>query len=119
MNETQDAHWFSAKVRLVCLIEPTGAVRHMDSVYVFRSVDFQTAFKRALDLGKSQERAYLNADNKRVEWKLAEIVSLDIIAAESLDGVEVYSEPVDLAPRDALPIDVELHPERSEPTQTI
>jgi len=119
MNETQDAHWFSAKVRLVCLIEPTGAVRHMDSVYVFRSADFQTAFKRALDLGKSQERSYLNADKKKVEWKLAEIVSLDIIAAESLDGAEVYSEPDDLAPGDTFPIDVELHPERSEPTQTI
>ena len=119
MNETQDTHWFSAKVRLVCLIEPTGAVRYMDSVYVFRSADFQTAFKRALDLGKSQERSYLNANNKRAEWKLVEIVSLDIIAAESLDGVEVYSEPVDLAPGDAFPIDVELHPERSEPTQTI
>ena len=119
MNKTQDTHWFSAKLRLVCLIEPTGAGRYMDSVYVFRSADFQTAFQRALDLGKSQERAYLNADKQRVKWKLAEIVSLDIIAAESLDGVEVYSEPVDLAPGDAFPIDVELHPERSEPTQTI
>src|SRR5215471_20174637 len=105
MNETQDAHWFSAKVRLVCLIEPTGAVRYMDSVYVLRSADFQSALERALDLGKSQERSYLNADNKRVAWKLAEIVSLDIITAESLDGVEVYSEPVELAPGDALPID--------------
>jgi hypothetical protein len=119
VNETQDTHWFSAKVRLVCLIEPTGALRYMDSIYVFRSADFQTAFKRALDLGKSQERSYLNADQKRVMWKLAEIVSLDMIAAESLDGVEVYSEPVELAPGEAFPLDVALHPERSQPTQTI
>ena len=119
MNETQDTHWFSAKVRLVCLIESTGAVRYMDSVFVFRSVDFQTALKRALDLGKSQEKSYLNTDKKRVMWKLAEIISLDMIAAESLDGAEVYSEPVDLAPGEAFSTDVELHPERSQPTQTI
>jgi hypothetical protein len=91
----------------------------MESIYVFRSADFQTAFKRALDLGKSQERSYLNADQKRMIWKLAEIVSLDMIAAESLDGVEVYSEPVELAPGEAFPLDVALHPERSQPTQTI
>ena len=119
VNETQDTHWFSAKVRLVCLIEPTGAMRYMDSIYVFRSVDFQTAFKRALELGKSQERSYLNADQKKVMWKLAEIISLDMIASESLDGVEVYSEPVDLSPGETFSVDVELHPERSEPTQTI
>jgi len=91
----------------------------MDSIYVFRSADFQTAFKRALDLGKSQERSYLNTDQKRVMWKLAEIVSLDMIAAESLDGVEVYSEPVELALGEAFLLDVEWHPERSQPTQTI
>ena len=56
MRESQDAHWFSTKVRLVCLIEPIGAVRYMDSVYVFCSADFQTAFKRALELGKSQRK---------------------------------------------------------------
>ena len=119
MSKTQDARWFSAKVRLVCLIEPTGAVRYLDSVYVFRSVDFQTAFQRALELGKSQEKAYLNVDKKKVVWKLAEIVSLDMIAAESLDGAEVYSEPVDLAPGESLPLHAALHPEHSEPTQTL
>ena len=94
-------------------------MRYMDSLYVFRSADFQTAFKRALELGKSQERSYLNVDQKKVMWKLAEVLSLDMIAAESLDGVEVYSEPVELAPGEAFPLDVALHPERSQPTQTI
>ena len=119
MREIQDAHWFSTKVRLVCLIEPIGAVRYMDSVYVFRSADFQTAFTRALALGKSQEKTYGNVDQQKVVWKLAEVVSLDMITAASLNGAEVYSEPVDLAPEDALPMDAVLHPEHSEPTQTL
>ena len=119
MRESQDAHWFSTKVRLVCLIEPIGAVRYMDSVYVFCSADFQTAFKRALELGKSQEKTYFNVDKQKVVWKLTEIVSLDMITAESLNGAEVYSEPVDLAPGEVFPMDATLYPEHSEPTQTL
>jgi hypothetical protein len=91
----------------------------MDSVYVFRSADFQTAFKRALELGKSQENTYFNVDKQKVVWKLTAIVSLDMITAESLSGAEVYSEPVDRAPGETFPMDAALHPEHSEPTQTL
>ena len=84
MTETQATRWFSAKVRLVCLMEPAGALRYMDSVYVFRSVDFQAAFTRALELGKCQEKSYRNAEKKKVVWQLVAIVSLDMIMAESL-----------------------------------
>jgi hypothetical protein len=111
--------WFSTKVRLVCLIEPIGANRYMDSVYLFQSTDFDAAFKRALELGKSQEKSYLNADDLQVVWKLKEVMSLDSIAAESLDGIEVYSEPVDLGQEELIPFHSEFHPERSQPTQTI
>lgn len=111
--------WFSAKVRMVCLIEPTGADIYMDSVYVFRSVDFEKAFRRALELGKQQEQSYLNGDGNKVVWKLKEIISLDIINSESLDGIEVYSEPVQLPPDEQFPYDSEFFPEESQPTQTI
>ncbi len=119
MTETQATRWFSAKVRLVCLMELAGALRYMDSVYVFRSVDFQAAFTKALELGKCQEKSYRNAEKKKVVWQLVAIVSLDMIMAESLDGAEVYSEPIALAPGESFPFDVAFHPEQSEPTQTI
>lgn len=119
MSETQEQQWFSTKVRLVCLIASMGAVRYMDVVYVFRGTDFQTAFKRAVELGKCQEKSYHNADGKEVVWKLVEILSLDLVQAESLDGAEVYSEPVDLAAGESYDFDTEFHPERSAPTQTI
>ena len=111
--------WFSTKVRLVCLIESIGAHRYMDSVYLFQSADFEAAFTRALELGRSQEKSYLNADNQQVVWKLKEVVSLDNIAAKSLDGAEVYSEPVDLGDDESIPFYSEFHPEKSQPTQTI
>ena len=119
MRELQDAHWLSTQVRLVCLMEPSGAVRSRDSVYVCRSADFQTAFKRALELGKRQEQTYVNVDKQTGVWKRTAIVSLARITAESLHGAAVYAEPVDLAPGEALPMDAVLSPEHSEPTQTL
>lgn len=111
--------WFSTKVRLVCLIENIGATRYMDSVYLFRAEDFTKAFQRALQLGYSQEEQYANVDGKQVKWKLKEIISLDIIREDSLDGAEIYSEPVELAPGESIAFNDEFHPEKSEPTQTI
>lgn len=117
--------WFSTKVRLAVLVEPKGADGYMDSVYIFRQGDVEDwtvlwsrAFQRALELGRQQEQEYLNPDSQRVRWRLKEIISLDIVRAESLDGAEVYSEPADLASGDSIPFDAVFAPERSVPTQT-
>jgi hypothetical protein len=114
-----DVYWFSSKVRFVCFVETIGAYRYMDSVYVFQSADFDAAFTRVLELGRAQEKSFLNEDDQQVVWKLKEIISLDLIDTASLDGAEVYSEPVELPPDEALPFNAELHPEESHPTQTV
>lgn len=111
--------WFSSKLRLVCLIEGKGATRYQDSVYLFRADEFEEAFQRALDLGRACEESYLNPDNKRVYWRLKEIISLDIITADQLDGAEVYSEPVPLEEGVEISFDASFSPEASRPTQTI
>jgi len=115
MSEMQ---WFSTRIRLACIIEQKGLQRFMDSIYVFRSTDFDDAFRRAIDIGRSQEKSYLNDANEPVEWRLKEIISLDLIRPQSLDGAEVYSEPVEPATSDLL-IDNAFHPEDSNPTQTL
>jgi hypothetical protein len=111
--------WFSSKIRLVCLIEPKGAVRYQDSVLIFTAKDFEDALRRAVTLGKSKEEEYRNIEGQRVVWQLKEVISLDKIPGESLDGAEVYSEPIDLASGEIIPFDTEFHPELSKPTQTI
>lgn len=113
-----EMQWFSTKIRLACIIKPKGLQRFMDSIYVFRSTDFDDAFRKALDIGRSQEKNYLNDADELVEWKLKEIISLDLIKPPSLDGAEVYSEPVEPAARDFLS-DTAFHPEDSNPTQTL
>lgn len=100
------------------LIESQGADTYMDSVYVFHSHDWTTAFQRALELGKRQEEQYLNADNRRVRWRLQQIVTLDWLSTTSLDGAEVYSEPVTVEPNNSIPFDALFEPEKSQPTRT-
>ena len=111
--------WFSTRVRLVVLIEGAHAMRYSDSVFVFRAADFDDAFRRALALGRKQEQEYVGGEGKRVRRRLKEVVSLDIISADDLDGAEVYSEPVDLATGEASDFDQVFTPESSKPTQTI
>jgi hypothetical protein len=86
------------------------------SVYV---EDRRIQFRRALNIGKSQEKSYLNAEDQLVVWKVKEIVSLDLIQTQSLYGAEVYSEPAELLPGDLVSFDHEFHPEDSHPTQTV
>ena len=115
MSELQ---WFSSRIRLACIIELKGLQRFMDSIYVFQSTDFDDAFRKALDIGRSRERNYLNHADELVEWRLKEIISLDLIKPPSLDGAEVYSEPVEPAAGD-FRLDTAFHPEDSNPTQTL
>src|SRR5437667_10519811 len=107
MSEMQ---WFSSKIRLACIIESKRLQRFMDSIYVFQSTDFDGAFRKALDIGRSQERSYSNDADELVVWSLKEIVSLDLIKLQSLDGAEVYSEPVEPAPSDSVPASDAFHP---------
>ena len=111
-------NWFSSKVRLICFIEGLGATEYLDSVFLFLDQDFETAFQKALELGKSLENSYHNGDQKKVSWKLKEIISLDMINKESLDGVEVYSEPIEINLDENI-VEMTLHPENSMPTQTL
>lgn len=113
-----DETWFSTRLRFAIIIETQGLVRYSDSVYIFRATDFETAFQRALETGQENRREYMNADGQQVVWKLAEVLALDIIRAESLDGAEVYSEPVPGA-EPSWTIEQTLHPERSKPSQTV
>lgn len=112
-------NWFSTKVRLVCLLEGAGGTRYMDSVHLFRAKDSADAHGVALKLGREHEDEYRNSEGETVRWRLKEIVSLDCLGAELVDGVEVYSEPVALETDVAIDFDDVFHPEKSEPTQTV
>jgi len=110
--------WFSGRVRFAIIIDTIGLDGYYDSVYLFRATGFEAAFQRVVEIGHNNEQSYFNGDNQQVVWKLAGIISLDIIRSESLDGAEIYSEPVP-GEDSSWTIEHEFHPELSEPTQTV
>jgi hypothetical protein len=112
--------WFSSKLRYAVLDESEGFQFYMDSVRLFRALDYDDAFARALKIGLNCEKEYRNERGDRVAWRLASIVSLDKLPAELEDGQEVYSEPIeaDSNPTVSIGFDTELRPDLSTPTQT-
>jgi hypothetical protein len=104
---------------MICLIEAQGGTRFGDSIFVFLAEDFSHALRRAIELGRTLETTYENEDGNEVRWRLKEVLTLDAISTESLDGAEVYSEPVFFEAGESYPFDAEFRPETSETTQTI
>jgi hypothetical protein len=87
--------WWSAKVRVLCLVEnsdPTDTCLQDETVVVFRADDEASAFERALALGRERELEYLNGDGDRVRWRLARVLKLTRVNADDLDGAEIHSE---------------------------
>lgn len=111
--------WFSTRLRVVCLVEGSGASRYMECVHVFRATDLDDAGAVALRLGRKHEQEYKNGDGALVRWRLKDVVTLDRVGLTIDDGAEIYSEFRDIEPGVQIEFDEELHPEDSTPTQCI
>ncbi len=111
--------WYSAKVRLVALVNPDGADLFMDSVYTFQATEWDEAFQRALELGRSQEGEYVNAEGQSVRWKLMKVINLNWLKVECLEGAEVHSEFVDVPVDERIPFDSQFAPENVQPSETL
>ncbi len=120
VSDADETGWYSAKVRLAAVVESVGVLMHMDRIHLFRAAGWEQARERALEVWRRHEQRYVNGDGRTVEWKLKELLTLDIIAAPSLDGAEVYSDLIEVAPDDvdARP-DQPFAPEASRPFQAI
>lgn len=113
-----NAPWFSAMLRFAIAIEGVGIVNNMGTVVVFRASSFDTAKRRALDLGHEKEVNYLNELQQHVSWRLTAVETLDMLGDEISDGREVYSEPNDVGTSNPADYHREFSPELSEPTQS-
>jgi hypothetical protein len=111
--------WYSAKLRFVVMVEPVGGDTLNDCIYLFKAVDFPAAFERAVTIGESAQNEYRNADGQRVLWRFKEVISLDIIRTNDLDGAEIYSEPIHLKNEEIIPFETQFSPHNSNPIQTI
>lgn len=117
--EVDKRRWFSATVRLISVVAGVGAVDYMDCVHLFRATDWEDAFARALMLGRTHETEYINMNGNALRQRLKEVLTLDLILTDNLDGAEVRSSMMDVPPAEQASFDTEFHPEESKPTQTM
>lgn len=61
----------------------------------------------------------MNADGVRVRWALTDVISIDSLGRDLVDGAEVYSEPLTLEIDPGIGFDTRFAPEQSKPTQTV
>lgn len=111
-------NWYSAKLRFVVLLVTTGAQDGENSIYLLRSDSFVGAYARALEIGRQAEHEYVGGTGELVRWRFKEIVTLDVLQAADLDGVEVHSEFTPLGDDEHYAFDHVFQPEASQPHHT-
>jgi len=111
-------NWYAAKLRFIVLLETTGSEHVDDSIYLLRSDSFEAAFARAIEIGRAAETEYVGGTGERVRRRLKEIVTLDVLQAADLDGVEIHSEFMLLGDDERYSFDHVFQPETSQPGHT-
>ena len=110
-------HWFSATLRFYTVVADVGKIGGEDSVFLVRAEDFKAAFRKFLAVGKKTEKSYKNAFGKEVRVRFVEIVTIDQIDEDDLDGAEVIS--LSISDEDpAITFSSPLDPDKSRPTHT-
>lgn len=87
--------WFRARLRWAVMADGGDGLRHWEEAdCFFRSVDWDTAFARALSIGRDRQRAH-DEDTQYVETRLASVVTLDCLGEdpEVLEGRTVTIPP--------------------------
>jgi hypothetical protein len=111
--------WYSAQLRFVVMVESIGGDFFNDQVYLFKAKDFPDALERALSIGRAAEREYRNSNGELVCWRLMNVVSLDVLRTQELDGAEICANTIRLEPSERIPWGTTFTPEASKPIQTI
>ena len=109
-----DVTWNSARLRMARMVDPRGCDALVDHIFVFRA-RWTARREAALALGRSLESEGI--EENRVVWRLVEVDSEKALEPEDLDGVEIYSELVELEGAAVIPSGTTFHPERSTPVR--
>lgn len=113
--EPEEMLWHSTRLRMARLVDPLGCDTIVEHVLVFRAPHENSWVEKPVEIGRALELQ--ETGDKRVVWRLVEVVTQDLLKWEDLDGAEVYSEPVHLDEAHILPFDTTFRPERSTPVR--
>jgi hypothetical protein len=107
--------WFHAKVRWAVMVEGRGIREWEEAGFLFRSEDFDSAFRRALVIGEGYQGGGEEGIRRPrwVETRLAEVVTLDCLGAELEEETETYwtRRPA----REKIPFEHRFEPAGKEP----
>ena len=73
-----------------------------EQIHLLRAPDADTAYKKAMDLGKKQEHSYNNVYDETVNWMFLGLEDLDELDGQIHDGVEIryrffrHKDPISL-----------------------
>lgn len=109
-----DVTWNSARLRMARMVDPHGCDALIDHIFVYRA-PWTARREAALAIGRSLEREGI--EKRRVAWRFVEVDSDKVLDSEDLDGVEIYSELVELEGEAVIPSGTTFHPERSTPAR--
>ena len=85
--------WYRAHLRWAVMVEGKEGLRGWkDSVYLFLSDDHDTAFRRALEIGRCQQDEHQEG-RRWVETRLADIVTLDNLGSKSFGRHRAALQP--------------------------
>jgi hypothetical protein len=111
--------WYHAKVRWAVMVEGSGIRAWEEAGYLFRSEDFDSAFQRALAIGEGCQSGGDEGTRRprRVETRLAEVVTLDCLGVEPEENTEVYwtRRPA----REKIPFAHQFEPAGKEPKSSL
>lgn len=104
--------WFQARLRWAVMADEGEGLRNWEeSDCFFPSADWQTAFAKALAIGRSRQGGH-EEDTQYVETRLAAVVTLDCLGADP-DVLE--GEIVSIVPSAPLGFEHEFRPEEVMP----
>lgn len=111
--------WFHAKVRWAVMVEGRGIREWEEAGFLFRSEDFDSAFRRALAIGEGYQGGGEEGTRRPrwVETRLAEVVTLDCLGVELEEETEMYwtRRPA----REKIPFEHQFEPASSEPKSSL
>ena len=84
--------WFSALLRFVAEVDGRNVGEQEESVRLFRADSEESARLAAAQLGRAEQRDYLNHVGQTVVWRFVEAIEIQaLLEPELYDGVEVFS----------------------------
>ena len=85
--------YYSARLLVICLVDDGNPINECTCDYpfiIFKAMNNDDAFKKALEIGKRQETTYKNTQGNNVRWVLAEVEQIWQLGS-NIDGIEVGS----------------------------